>query len=59
MIRTDPSQRPQLSDILIEVLVCPLDHADLEQRDATLVCTLCGRPYPVNDGIPNMLIERD
>jgi len=44
---------------LAEILVCPVDHADLEQDEATsrLVCTECGRRYPVHDGIPVMLIE--
>ena len=44
---------------LAEILVCPVDHADLEQDEATsrLVCTECGRRYPVRDGIPVMLIE--
>lgn len=44
---------------LAEVLVCPVDKADLEQ-DLTarrLVCTQCGRRYPVRDGIPIMLVE--
>ena len=57
MIKTDSSQQPQLNDILIEVLVCPIDHADLEQRDAELRCTRCGRTYPIVDGVPNMLVE--
>ncbi|MGB8360232.1 MAG: Trm112 family protein [Acidimicrobiia bacterium] len=42
---------------LARLLVCPVDKADLiedvdEQR---LVCTDCGRRYPVEDGIPIML----
>lgn len=44
---------------LAEVLVCPVDKADLEQDEAAqrLVCTVCGRRYPVRDGIPIMLVE--
>ena len=44
---------------LAEILVCPVDHADLDQEEAAsrLVCTECGRRYPVRDGIPVMLIE--
>ena len=44
---------------LAEILVCPVDHADLEEnpKDSVLVCTQCGRRYPVRDGVPVMLVE--
>ena len=44
---------------LAEILVCPVDKADLtEDTDALrLECTKCGRRYPVRDGIPIMLVE--
>ena len=44
---------------LAQVLVCPVDKADLDQdvASARLVCTECGRRYPVRDGIPIMLVE--
>jgi uncharacterized protein len=46
-----------IDETLARLLVCPVDKADLiedvdEQR---LVCTDCGRRYPVRDGIPIML----
>jgi len=46
-----------IDETLARLLVCPVDKADLiedvdEQR---LVCTDCGRRYPVKDGIPIML----
>ena len=45
---------------LAEVLVCPVDKADLtEDLDASrLECTECGRRYPVKDGIPIMLVDQ-
>lgn len=45
---------------LAEVLVCPVDKADLTQDVAAerLVCTSCGRRYPVRDGIPIMLVDQ-
>jgi len=45
---------------LAAVLVCTVDKSDLVEEVETrhLVCTECGRRYPVsNDGIPNMLVE--
>jgi hypothetical protein len=43
---------------LAAILVCPVDKADLTEDGATshLVCTECGRRYPVRDGIPVMLV---
>lgn len=44
---------------LAGILVCPVDKADLREDSETsrLVCTECGRRYPVRDGIPIMLVE--
>jgi uncharacterized protein YbaR (Trm112 family) len=48
-----------IDETLAAVLVCPADKSDLiEDVDSgQLVCTSCGRRYPVRDGIPIMLIE--
>jgi hypothetical protein len=45
---------------LAEVLVCPVDKADLtEDSEAErLECTACGRRYPVREGIPIMLVDQ-
>lgn len=29
----------------------------MEQRQDRLVCTACGKRYPIQDGIPHLLIE--
>ena len=44
---------------LIELLVCPADHGEIEYKDRRnlIICTKCGRQYPVRDNIPVMLIE--
>ena len=48
-----------IDDVLSELLVCPVDKADLIQdvEAERLECTECGRRYPVRDGIPIMLPE--
>jgi hypothetical protein len=42
---------------LLEILACPVDHATIREEGDRLVCTQCGRRYPVRDGIPVMLVE--
>lgn len=49
---------------LLEILACPApDHGALrpgtpEDADAAaLTCTVCGRRYPVTDGIPVLLLS--
>ncbi|MBI3780068.1 MAG: Trm112 family protein [candidate division NC10 bacterium] len=44
---------------LLEILACPACKADvvLEEQAARIVCTACGRRYPIRDGIPVMLID--
>jgi len=42
---------------LLDILACPLCKTPVTQEDDRLVCTQCGRRYPVRDGIPVMLVE--
>jgi uncharacterized protein len=48
-----------LDPALLEVLVCPACRASLRPDDAAseLVCTGCGRAYPVRDDIPVLLVD--
>lgn len=48
-----------IDETLAEILVCPVDKADLTQdvEASRLECTECGRRYPVREGIPIMLVE--
>ena len=32
---------------------CPICHTDVEEKGSDLVCSSCGRSYPVNDGVPD------
>jgi uncharacterized protein YbaR (Trm112 family) len=60
----DPAQQqplidhPHLDDLL-PLLVCPVDHVPLEHDGAVLRCGSCGRSFPVEDGIPNLVVEDD
>lgn len=49
----------KLDPELLEILACPVCHASLRVDDpaSTLVCTGCGRAYPVRDDIPVLLID--
>ena len=42
---------------LLEILACPVDKRPVREEGDHLVCTECGRRYPVRDGIPVMLVE--
>jgi uncharacterized protein YbaR (Trm112 family) len=48
-----------LAPELLEILVCPKCKGDLEYRpqSESLVCHACRLVYPVEDGIPIMLID--
>lgn len=54
----------ELDKQLLDILACPSeDHAPLRAGTATdpdadaLTCTVCGREYPVRDGIPVLLLD--
>ena len=44
---------------LLEILVCPACRSELVEveTESCLRCTGCGRTYPVQDGIPVMLVD--
>lgn len=48
-----------ISKELLDILVCPVDKADLalREKESRLVCKACGRRYPIRDGIPIMLVD--
>lgn len=54
----------QLDPQLMEILACPgPDHGQLRTGSAAdpeadaLTCTVCGRSFPVTDGIPVLLLD--
>jgi uncharacterized protein len=48
-----------LDPMLLEILVCPVDHGTLRVDDeaSELVCGTCDRAYPVRDDIPVLLVD--
>jgi len=42
---------------LLKILACPLDEAPVKLEGDRIMCTKCGRRYPVRDGIPVMLVD--
>jgi uncharacterized protein YbaR (Trm112 family) len=44
---------------LLEILACPACKTPviLDEANAKLICTACGRRYRIEDGIPVMLID--
>lgn len=42
---------------LLALLVCPVDHAQLNLVGETLVCTSCARVFPIEQGVPNMIVS--
>ena len=46
---------------LFDILACPLCRADLEYTNSKkgLVCSNCGVEYPIENGIPNLLSQKN
>ncbi len=45
---------------LLEMLRCPAceDRPEVREEGEALVCVACGRRYPVENGIPRMIVEK-
>jgi hypothetical protein len=48
-----------IDERLLKILACPACKGEvhLEEESERIVCDVCGKRYPVRDGIPVMLIE--
>lgn len=42
---------------LLDILACPACKADVKLEGDKIICSKCGRRYPVKDDIPIMLID--
>ena len=58
---THPTTGPLgLDPMLLEILACPDTHHSpltVDEAASELVCTTCGRAFPVRDGIPVLLLD--
>ena len=43
---------------LLDILACPACLGDVVLKDNKIVCTQCGRKYPIKDGIPVLLADK-
>ncbi len=65
MPETQPEKSRPISDELLQILVCPVSKKklDLSPDGTKLVCqercddAKCPREYPIENGIPRMLVE--
>lgn len=41
----------------LDILACPVCKTEVRLEQEKIVCTKCGRRYPIRDDIPIMLVE--
>ncbi len=46
-----------ISKELLDILACPICKTDVRLEGDRIICTECGRRYPIRDDIPIMLID--
>jgi uncharacterized protein len=52
-----PVPPQELDEEFLSLLACPVCKTSVRRVDDRLVCSTCGRRYPIRDGIPVMLVE--
>jgi uncharacterized protein YbaR (Trm112 family) len=53
-----PSRHVPLNSAVLNLLACPACQGALSVDEQRLVCAICGRAYPIVDGIPVLIAER-
>jgi hypothetical protein len=53
-----PSQPISFDASILDQLACPACLGELRLDGERLLCTSCGRAYPIVDGIPVLIAER-
>jgi len=46
-----------IDEELLKILACPACKGDVRLENDKIVCAKCGRKYPIQDGIPVMLVD--
>jgi uncharacterized protein YbaR (Trm112 family) len=57
MVEGGEESREMIDKELLEILACPACKAPVTQQGDRIVCTKCGRRYPIRNEIPVMLID--
>jgi uncharacterized protein YbaR (Trm112 family) len=55
---TQPGKDPIFDPWIVGQLACPFCLKDLRLDEDRLLCSACGRAYPIMDGIPVLIAER-
>jgi uncharacterized protein len=55
---SEAMKQPPFDASVLSELACPACFGDLLQEPARLACAVCGRRYPIVDGIPVLIVER-
>ncbi len=55
------AEESALPERLLGILACPAceDRPKVELRDGAIHCPACGRAYPIENGVPIMLVNDD
>ncbi len=43
---------------LLDILACPVCKTPVRLEGERLICSQCGRRYPIREGIPVMLVDQ-
>ncbi|MGD0294850.1 MAG: Trm112 family protein [Terracidiphilus sp.] len=55
----DSKALPIFDPSVVDQLACPACRGALRLEEARLICRLCGHDYPIVDGIPALITERE
>ena len=47
-----------ISQDLLNILICPACGAAVREKENAIECTDCKNRYPIEDGIPVMLVDK-
>lgn len=56
--RLHGKKKTLLQQELLNILICPACGSAVREKDDAIECTACKRRYPIENGIPVMLVDR-